>query len=156
MSSPVINWQTTVPITLATSADVCHLYPVGDPGNIHCRPCPVVLTPHGIAHLSAHDPTRMAWLQPRAHLIIQALIQPRIIYSALDWKSRDRVWSQFLAVPDTLGSAQWVAVAVSLAPLTGNPSMHLHRVITIFAAKESYLFAKNNAGLVLKPKWIWT
>lgn len=98
----------------------------------------------------------MAWLQPRAHLIIQALTQPKIVYRALDWKSRDGVWSQFFAVPDTLGTTEWLAVAVILARLTGNANEHAHRVITIFAAKESYLFAKTGTGPILKSKWIWT
>jgi len=155
MSSPTINWQATVPLTLAMSADLCYLYPAHDPGSIHCRSCPVTLTPAGIAHLSMHDRTRMAWLQPRTHLIIRALTQPEIVYRTLEWKSRIGLWSQFFAVRDTLGSTHYMAVAVTLARITDGKVHHYHRVTTIFAAKESYLFAKMGAGLALKPKWTW-
>jgi len=155
MSSPTINWQTTVPLTLAMSADLCYLYPAHDPGSIHCRSCPVTLTPAGIAHLSMHDLTRMAWHQPRTHLIIRALTQPEIVYQALEWKSRIGLWSQFFAVRDTLGSTHYVAVAVTLARMTGDKAAQYHRVTTIFAAKESYLFTKTGTLLALKSKWIW-
>ena len=155
LQGDVLDLRVPRTATIGVSADLRYLYASGHPGNTHARPCPVIITAEGIAHLSAHDATRVGWLQARIHFIVRAIESPAVVYRDLEYKSRIGHWSQFYAVRDTLGSSQYVAVAVTLANLVGGEARQFHRVTTIFAAKESYLFKKVAGVPELKPQWMY-
>lgn len=141
MDHPGIDFSRLVTIRFGVSADLCRQYALGTPGREHLRSCPVAILPERIPHLSEDDPMRPAWLQARTGLIIEAITAPKIIYRSPELKTDVRHWSQFYAVPDTVGcSGDWVAVVLMLARFDLPRAMHHHRVLTMFRAKESYLY----------------
>ncbi|MHB9027085.1 MAG: hypothetical protein ACYC7E_23360 [Armatimonadota bacterium] len=148
-----IDFNATTDEELCCSEDLRPYYASGAPGVDCLQSRRVILTASAKRHIKDdHDPCRLQWILAHIAYLQQALNQPEIIYTALDFKSDARRWAQVFAV-EVPGIDRFMAVVVSLARANAGDE-GIHHVITVIDAGQRYFYKRQGqARGALKEKW---
>jgi hypothetical protein len=148
-----ISFNSTGYHLLGNMPDVRNLYNPETPGIEQISGCPVIYPPTASLHLTEDHPKRIEWLECHVRLICKTIQSPSIISSkpVLHAKHNRYRLTLISRIPGEMERNNHLVVVVSLP----KPHEETAHVCTIFGARATYIYTRNNFGeLELKPEYI--